>query len=86
MEKNGSLAAPSTKQKRRPRGEWLKEVRSLRDSGLSPEDYATKKSLVLSILKYWMRLLRNDVEARTKRAVPAFLPGECSARGKSAGV
>jgi hypothetical protein len=74
MEKNGSLAAPSSKQKRRPRGEWLKEVRSLRDSGLSPEDYATKKSLVLSTLKYWMRLLRNDVEARTKSAVPAFLP------------
>ena len=68
------MAAPSSKQKRRPRGEWLKEVRSLRDSGLSPEDYATKKSLVLSTLKYWMRLLRNDVEARTKSAVPAFLP------------
>ena len=29
---------------------------------------------MLSTLKYWMRLLRNDVEARTKSAVPAFLP------------
>jgi hypothetical protein len=74
MEKNGSLAAPSSKQKRRPREEWLKEVRSLRDSGVSPEVYATKRGLVLSTLKYWMRLLRNDVEARTKSAVPAFLP------------
>ena len=74
MEKNGSSVAPSSKQKRRPRGEWLKEVRSFRDSGLSPEEYATKKGLVLSTLKYWMRGLRNDVEARTKSAVPAFLP------------
>ena len=68
------MAAPSSKQKRRSRGEWLEEVRRLRDSGLSPEEYATKKGLVLSTLKYWMRLLRNDVEARAKSAVPAFLP------------
>jgi hypothetical protein len=74
MEKNGSSAAPSLKQKRRSRGEWLKEVRSLRKSGLEPEAYATKKSLVLSTLKYWMRVLRNDVEPRTKSVVPAFLP------------
>ena len=74
MEKNGSLAAPSSKKKRRPRGEWLKEVRSLRDSGLSTEEYATKKGLVLSTLKYWKKVLRSDVEARTKSAVPAFLP------------
>ena len=74
MEKSGSLATPSSKQKRRSRGEWLKEVRSLRDSGLSPEEYAARKVLVLSTLKYWMRLLRNDVEARAKSAVPAFLP------------
>lgn len=68
------MAAPSSKQKRRPRGEWLKEIRSFRESGLKPEAYATKKRLVLSTLKYWMRVLRNDVEARTKSAVPAFLP------------
>ena len=74
MEKNGSSAAPSSKRKRRPRAAWLKEVRSLRDSGLSPEEYAAKKGLVLSTLKYWMRFLRDDVEARTKSAVPAFLP------------
>ena len=74
MEKNGSSAAPSSKRKRRPRAAWVKEVRSLRDSGLSPEEYATKKGLVLSTLKYWMRFLRDDVEARTKSAVPAFLP------------
>jgi hypothetical protein len=74
MEKTGNFAAPSSKRKRRPRAAWLKEVRSLRDSGLSPEEYATKKGLVLSTLKYWMRLLRNDVEARTKSAMPAFLP------------
>jgi hypothetical protein len=74
MEKNGSSAAPSSKRKRRPRAAWLKEVRSLRDSGLSPEEYAAKKGLVLSTLKFWMRVLRSDVEARTKSAVPAFLP------------
>ena len=74
MEKNGSSAAPSSKRKRRPRAAWLKEVRNLRDSGVSPEEYATKKGLVLSTLKYWMRFLRDDVEARTKSAVPAFLP------------
>jgi hypothetical protein len=74
MEKTGNLAAPSSTRKRRPRAAWLKEVRSLRDSGLSPEEYATKNALVLSPLKYWMRVLRNDLEARTKSAVPAFLP------------
>ena len=74
MEKNGSSAAPSSKRKRRPRAAWLKEVRSLRDSGLSTDAYATKKGLVLSTLKYWMRVLRSDVEARTKSVVPAFLP------------
>ena len=66
--------APSSKRSRRPRAAWLKEVRSLRDSGLSPEEYAAKKGLVLSTLKFWMRVLRSDVEARSKSAVPAFLP------------
>ena len=74
MEKNGSLAAPTSKRRRRPRGEWLKEVRSLRDSGLSPEVYATKKGLVLSTLKYWMQALRSELEVRAKSAVPGFLP------------
>jgi hypothetical protein len=74
MEKNVGSAAPSSKGKRRPRAAWLKEVRSFRDSGLSPEEYAAKKGLVFSTLKFWMRVLRNDVGARTKSAVPAFLP------------
>jgi hypothetical protein len=74
MEKNGSSAAPSSKRKRRPRSAWLKEVRSLRDSGLSPEEYAAKKRLVLSTLKFWMRVLRSDLEAKTRSALPAFLP------------
>ncbi len=74
MEKNGSSAAPSSKRKRRPRTAWLKEVRSLRDSGLSPEEYAAKKGLVFSTLKYWMRVLRDDLEGRARSAVPAFLP------------
>ena len=74
MERNGNLAAPSSKRKRRPRAAWIKEVRSLRDSGLSPEEYARKKGLVLSTLKFWMRVLRSDVEARPKSAMPAFLP------------
>ena len=74
MEKNGSLAAPTSKRRRRPRGEWLKEVRSLRDSGMSPEEYATKKGLVLSTLKYWMQALRSELEVRAKSAVPGFLP------------
>ena len=29
---------------------------------------------MLSTLKFWKRVLRNDVEARTKSAAPAFLP------------
>ena len=74
MEKNGSLAAPTSKRRRRPRGEWLKEVRSLRDSGLGPEEYATKKGLVLSTLKYWIQALRSELEVRAKSAVPGFLP------------
>jgi hypothetical protein len=66
MEKTGNAAAPSTKRGRRPRTAWIKEVCSLRDSGLSPEEYAAKKGMVLSTLKFWMRVLRNEVEARTK--------------------
>ena len=49
-------------------------MRSLHDSGLSPAEYATKKGLVLSTLKYWKRILRGDLEAKAKSAVPAFLP------------
>jgi hypothetical protein len=60
------LAAPTSKRKRRPRAAWLKEVRSLRDSGLSPEEYAAKKGLVLSTLKFWMRVLRSDLEAKSR--------------------
>jgi predicted thioesterase len=41
---------------------------------LSPEEYAAKKGIVLSTLKFWVRVLRKEVEARTKSAVPAFLP------------
>ena len=74
MEKTGDSAASSSKRKRRPRAAWIKEVRSLRDSGLSPEEYAAKKGIVLSTLKFWVRVLRKEVEARTKSAVPAFLP------------
>lgn len=74
MEKTGDSAASSSKRKRRPRAAWVKEVRSLRDSDLSPEEYAAKRGIVLSTLKFWMRVLRNEVEARTKSAVPAFLP------------
>ena len=74
MEKTENSATPSTKRRRRPRAAWIKEVRSLRDSGLSPEEYAAKKGIVLSTLKFWMRVLRNEVGARTKSAVPAFLP------------
>jgi hypothetical protein len=74
MEKNGSLAASSSKRRRRPRAAWLKEVRSLRESGLSPEEYAAKKGIVLSTLKFWMRVLRNDAEAKANSALPAFLP------------
>ena len=74
MEKTENSASPSTKRRRRPRAAWIKEVRSLRDSGLSPEEYAAKKGMVLSTLKFWMRVLKNGVEARTKSAVPAFLP------------
>jgi hypothetical protein len=74
MEKTGDSAASSSKRKRRPRAAWTKEVRSLRDSGLSPEEYAAKKGIVLSTLKFWIRVLRKEVEARTKSAAPAFLP------------
>jgi hypothetical protein len=74
MEKTENSAAPSTKRRRRPRAAWIMEVRSLHDSGLSPEEYAARKGMVLSTLKFWMRVLRNEVEARTKSAVPAFLP------------
>jgi hypothetical protein len=41
---------------------------------IPPQGHAAKKGLVLSTLKFWKRVLRNDVESRTKSALPAFLP------------
>jgi hypothetical protein len=74
MEKNGDSTKPLAKRKQRPREAWLKDVCSLRDSGLSPEEYAKKKGLDPGRLKFWMRVLGNDVGRRVKSAVPAFLP------------
>ena len=74
MEKTGDSAALLSRQRRQPRAAWVKLVRSLADSGLTPEEFAAKKGIELKRLKFWMRVLRNEVEARTKSAVPAFLP------------
>jgi hypothetical protein len=74
MEKIGDWTTPSAKRRQRPRAAWAKDVRSLRDNGLSPEEYAKKKGLDPGRLRFWMRVLRDDVATRTKSAVPAFLP------------
>ena len=74
MEKIGDSTTPSPKRRQRPRAAWIKDVRSLRDSGLSPEEYAKKKGLDPGRLRFWMRFLGNDVGGRVKSAVPAFLP------------
>jgi hypothetical protein len=74
MEKTGNSAATSPKRRRQPRAAWAKLVRSLADSGLSPEEFAERKGIETKRLKFWMRVLRNDVETRTRSAVPAFLP------------
>jgi hypothetical protein len=74
MEKTGDSAAPLFKRRRQPRATWARLVRSLADSGLSPAEFAAKKGVELKRLKFWMRVLRNEVGPTTKSAVPAFLP------------
>jgi hypothetical protein len=64
----------SSKRKRWPRTAWAREVRRLRDSGLSPEEFAKGKGLDVKRLRFWMRVLRTDVAAGAKSAMPAFLP------------
>jgi hypothetical protein len=90
MEKTGDSAALVSTRRRQPRAAWVKLVRSLADSGLSPEEFAAKKGIELNRLKFWMRILRNDVEARTRSTVPAFLPVSvlptAKARAADAGV
>ena len=88
MEKTGDSAALLSRQRRQPRAAWVKLVRSLADSGLTPEEFAAKKGIELKRLKFWMRVLRNDVETRTRSAVPAFLPVSVlpTARARAADV
>jgi hypothetical protein len=74
MEKTGNSTATSHKQRRQPRATWLKLVRSHRDSGLSPEEFAERKGIELKRLRFWMRVLRNDVETKARSPVPTFLP------------
>ena len=74
MEKTGDSAALISKRRRQPRTTWARLVRSLADSGLSPAEFAAKKGVELKRLKFWMRVLRNEVGPTTKSAVPAFLP------------
>jgi len=74
MEKTTGLGPLPSKQRRRARSEWAKDVRSLRDSGLSAEEYAAKKGIAPRRLRFWMRTLRSEAEAKPRSAVPAFLP------------
>jgi transposase-like protein len=74
MERTGNAAKPSIKRKRWPREVWAKRVRDFRDSGLSPEEYAAKKSIELRTLKSWIRVLRNHGEAKPASPQQAFLP------------
>jgi hypothetical protein len=52
----------------------VKLVRSLGDSDLTPEEFAAKNGTEPKRPKFWMRVLRNDVETKTRSAVSAFLP------------
>jgi hypothetical protein len=66
-EKTGNSAESLLKPKRRRKAVWVKEVLEFRESGLTAEEYATKKGIKLKTLKYWIRVLRNGSEAMPKR-------------------
>jgi hypothetical protein len=74
MENTGNSAESLLKRKRRRKAVWAKEVLKFRKSGLTAEEYATKKSLKLKTPKYWVRVLGNSGEAMPKSAGPTFLP------------
>jgi transposase-like protein len=74
MEKTASGTQASSERRRWPRAVWIKRVRDFRDSGLSAEEYAARKSVELRTLKSWLRVLRKEGEALPRRDPPAFLP------------
>jgi hypothetical protein len=54
---------------------WVKEVKAFADSGLSPEEYASKRGVRVEALRRWLRVLGNDLGlADKRRAATTFLP------------
>jgi hypothetical protein len=85
MEKTASWAGEA-KRRRWPRAVWIKRVRDFRDSGLSAEEFAAKKSIELRTLKSWIRVLQTEGDALPKRKPPAFLPVSVLHAGKPSGT
>jgi transposase-like protein len=85
MEKTASWAEVS-KRRRWPRAVWIKRVRDFRDSGLSVEEFAAKKSIEPRTLKSWIRVLKTEGDALPKRNPPAFLPVSVLPAGKPPGT
>ncbi len=77
MEKSGNQNVVLFRRKRRrwPREVWANEVKTFAASGLSPEEYATKRGVRLETLRRWLRVLGKDsgVAARTEPPT-TFLP------------
>jgi hypothetical protein len=52
VEKTGDSAALLCRRRRQLRAAWAKLVRSLADSGLTPEEFAARKGIELKRLKF----------------------------------
>ena len=62
------------KRKRWPRSVWVKELRVFRESGLTAEEYATKRGIHVVTLRRWVRRLGAGGEVPKARELPTFLP------------
>jgi hypothetical protein len=74
MEKNENVAKLVVWRKARTRTEWRKEIQSFRASGLTIDEYAAKKGLVLKGFNFWLRDFRKDFTTKIQSAGPPFLP------------
>jgi transposase-like protein len=74
MNKTGIADGTPYRRRRRPRAAWAKEVRAFRESGLSLDEYATKRGLHVATLARWVRILRSEVEASPASETSPFVP------------
>lgn len=77
MEKsvNPNVVLFRRKRMRWPREVWVNEVKTFAASGLSPEEYASKRGVRVEALRRWLRVLGKDLGVATRtQPTTTFLP------------